>query len=289
MAGAVKVEESGVDPGGVEAAINRYRDLAKYLVTIFAAVGALLATGSQLSSIGKLSPADDALRLGAAVLALGVAIAAVFHVIQAASKVLRPVEISLDTIIGDTEVKREIERRPGLLLGTSNVKELKRGAAAILADEPDATVTPEEQARWREGIETVLDRAAVIMVRRTFEAAWKTMRRAGLLGAAAIAVFAWAANPGDDETPSDVVVSPAPALVEVSLTAAGREALGEALGEQCTERNSIRALSVGGEEGAPELVTLPERGCAAAQFTLAPELGYGAGGLSAPQPSTPTP
>ena len=36
--------EPGADPGDARAAIERYRDLAKYLITVFAAVGGLGAT-----------------------------------------------------------------------------------------------------------------------------------------------------------------------------------------------------------------------------------------------------
>ena len=79
-------QESLPDPGGVQAAIDRYRDIAKYVIGIFAAIGALLVAGTQLSSIGKLSYEDDAGRLAAAVIALAFAIGAVVRILHEAIK-----------------------------------------------------------------------------------------------------------------------------------------------------------------------------------------------------------
>ena len=285
-----KADEPNKDPGGVEAAINRYRDLAKYLVTIFAAIGALLAAGTQLSSLGELSLADDTARLAAAAVALAVSISVVVLVVEAALEVLRPVEMTLEAILADANVRAEIEKRPSLLLETGSVEELKRGADAALADEPDEIFTAEDQARWRRGVEEVLNQAALISVRRSFEAAWKKMLPAGVVGAFAIAVFAYAANPKDEATPASAVVSPAPVLVQVTLTPAGREAFKDALGQKCIARSAIRALSIGGKDGAPKLVTIPELGCAAAQLTLEAGLGYAASTVLAPTPEpSPTP
>ena len=65
------------DPGDVQSAIDRYRDLAKYLITIFAAVGALLVAGTQLASIGDLSFEDEPGRVIAVIAGLVLAVGAV--------------------------------------------------------------------------------------------------------------------------------------------------------------------------------------------------------------------
>src|SRR5213075_1286979 len=93
---APATKEEASDPGGPDAAVNRYRDLTKYLVTIFAAVGALLAAGTQLSSLGRLNLNDYPGRLLAAGVALTVAIAVVVVVIVMALEVLRPVDMTFD-------------------------------------------------------------------------------------------------------------------------------------------------------------------------------------------------
>jgi hypothetical protein len=287
---AESADEPSADPGGAQAAVNRYRDLAKYLVTIFAAIGALLAAGTQLSSLGQLSVTDDTARLVAAAIALAVAIGVVVVVVQWALGVLQPVEMTLDKIIATPAIREEIEKRPSLLLQTGSVQALKAAAAEALADEPDEIFTAEDQARWRAGINEVLDEASVVSVQQAFMAAWRKMLKAGIVGAVAIALFAWAANPPADDASASAVVSPAPVLVKVTLTSAGREALKNALGQQCTERSSIRALSIGGSDGAPKLVTIPEDTCGAAQFTLEPGLGYAASTTTAPRPKpSPTP
>jgi hypothetical protein len=55
-------------------------------------------------------------------------------------------------------------------------------------------------------------------------------------------------------------------------TASGRETLAGALGKACVTR-PVGALAIGGSEDAPRVVTLPQGGCRAAQFTLQPEWG----------------
>jgi hypothetical protein len=74
------------DPGSVQTAVDRYRDLAKYLIGILAAIGALMVAGTQLSSIGELSWSDDTPRLIAAFAGLAAALAAVVWVVWARAR-----------------------------------------------------------------------------------------------------------------------------------------------------------------------------------------------------------
>src|SRR5688572_14701807 len=99
----MSADDSGVhlDPGGVQSAIDRYRDLAKYLIAIFAGVGALLVAGTQLASIGDLSLEDDLGRVIAAALGLALTIGAIATVVALALKVLRPVEMTLEDVSAD--------------------------------------------------------------------------------------------------------------------------------------------------------------------------------------------
>lgn len=125
-------QASQPEADAIQVAIDRYRDLAKYLIGIFAAVGALLVAGTQLSSIGSLSWRHDSERLIACVLGLAAALLAVFWVMRRAVDVLRPVDLSLESIAEDRYLCTEIERRQALLAGAQSVSTL----AALLASSP---------------------------------------------------------------------------------------------------------------------------------------------------------
>lgn len=266
-------QESLPDPGGVQAAIDRYRDIAKYVIGIFAAIGALLVAGTQLSSIGKLSYEDDAGRLAAAVIALAFAIGAVVRILHEAIKILRPVEISLADVAADDKLRKDVEARPSLLGGADSVEDLQDQLASDLLED-------DERKGWLAVADEVMARGAYKKAQICFDAAWKPMLGAALVGAAAIAVFAWAANPPESET-ADPVMRPDPVELTFTLTDDGRQTLSGELGEECV-KGEIAALSIGGKEGAPRVVTLPTEDCETAQFTLDPELGTPIAADSAP-------
>ena len=285
---APATKEEASDPGGPDAAVNRYRDLTKYLVTIFAAVGALLAAGTQLSSLGRLNLNDYPGRLLAAGVALTVAIAVVVVVIVMALEVLRPVDMTFDQLMADPKLKTELEKRPGLLMGAANLAEMRELAENILDGDDDFGA--DVRSSWKTAVTRLLDQAIVIKVRSLFERAIKSMLAAGVVGAAAIAVFAWAVHPPD--APPGPVVSPKPSEVAITLTPGGREALATAIGKDCVKLPSIQAIAIGGTAAAPKLVTIPSHSCKPAQFALPAELGYPASTTPAPTPiptATPKP
>lgn len=257
-------DEPRPDPAGVNASINRYRELAKYLITIFAGVGALLVAGSQLTSLGALSWDDSPKRVLAAVLGLVVAVLAVLWIIWAALKILRPIEMSLDELTGDEKLREAVEARPSLLHGAGSLAGLSRITASPALDD-------KQRERWKVVADEVVDFAVFLRANQHFRSALTHMLVAALLGTAAIAAFAWGANPPEEET-ADPVVRPAPVLVEFELTDEGRDTLGGALGERCAA-GRVRALTIGGEEGAPRVVTIPTATCRSAQFVLADEYG----------------
>lgn len=257
--------ERGVDPGNIPLAIERYRDLAKYLVGIFAAVGGLLVAGTQLSSLGQLSWDDDRARLMTAVIALALALVAVILVLGRAVSILRPLELALADVADESGPRTAIEARPTLLGGARDVK-----TVAALVDPNNEAVDAAARARWSAVAAGIVEYAAYREMQRRFDVARMAMLAYAVLAAAAIALFAWAANPPDD--PADAVVAPAAAQVQVALTDAGREAFAGALGARCVKR-PLAALVVGGTRREPLLVALPRAGCAPAQFTLPPVLG----------------
>lgn len=262
---AEKAEEPRDDPSGVGPAIDRYRDLAKYLITIFAAVGAVLAAGTQLASIGKLSLEEAPERVLAVVLGLALAIAAIAGVVQRALRVLIPVEMSLDQVAADPVLTAKLDARSSILGGAGSVQRLRELLATDVLSE-------EDRAEWLQVVDDVLARAAFLRMEATFEAAWRGLLVWATIGVLGITAFAWGANPPEDDSP-DPIVRPAPVSVQLSLTEDGRAALSDAVGGGACARRPMTALVIGGTEERPRVVTLPHRSCKPAQFVLDPEWG----------------
>lgn len=256
--------EPQADPGGTQSAIGRYRDLAKFLIGIFASIGALLVAGTQLSSLGKLTWEHDRGRLLAAGLTLSVAVAAVLWIVRCALVILQPVEMSLDEVVAHTDLAAAIDARPSLLGGADCVADVK-------AQIGGPQLTDEERDAWLAVAQDVVDRAAFLQIQRAFHEAWIPMTIGAVVGTAAIAAFAWAANPPDDGT-ADPVVRPAPVAISISLSSQGRDVLEGSLGRACVS-GRISALAIGGSESAPRVVTLRRGRCKSAQFVLSSDWG----------------
>jgi hypothetical protein len=264
------------DPGGARAAVNRYRDLAKYLIGVFAAVAGLLLAGTQLTSVGMLSWDRDKARVIAAAIGLIVALGAVVRVIALALRVLQPIEISASDVEGDPSLKAYLESRPTALGGAGTLARVREMAnSSLLSDD--------ERAQWAGVLDDALATAALKRARDAFDGAWHGMLVAGVLGAAGIVAFAWAANPPKNSSASPVVNSQ-PMLVSVHLTHDGMAALRPPLGTECDE-SMLRALVIGGSQDAPDIVTLPEHACRSIRLVLSSELGLVLSSTTAP--STP--
>jgi hypothetical protein len=262
------------DQDGVQTAIDRYRDLAKYLIGILAAVGALMVAGTQLSSIGELSWKDDAPRLLAAFGGLALALAAVIWVVWRALDVLRPIDLSLAEIDRRPKLRKSIENEPSLLGGAKRVSVL----ATMVRDSP--LTSAQQRKQWREVATRVRNRAAFLEMQRRFDRAWREMIGAAVIAAAGIGVLAWAANPSEAPSPEPgpvaapaPVVAPVPTPVLISLTDGGRAALREAVGPRCPE--PIAGLAIGGSQARPVVVTTAvDPRCKPAQFVLSPTWGH---------------
>jgi hypothetical protein len=258
-------EPSHADLAEARAGVERYRDLAKYLIGVFASIGVLLVAGTQLSSLGKLSWEDDRARLVTAAIALAITVGTILWIVAAVLAVLRPVDLTLAGVRSDAKLTQVVEQRPELLGGADSVADVEAQTTGPL-------LSASERAGWEAVGRTVVDRAALAHTQRTFEAAWRPMAVGAVLGTAAIAVFAWSANPAD-EPAAEAIIDPAPAAVSIDLTNVGRQALDDALGSQCVER-SVRALVIGGTREAPRVVTLGTPTCKAAQFVLSDAWGH---------------
>lgn len=114
----------------------------------------------------------------------------------------------------------------------------------------------------------------------------KSARRAVLWGialaAAGMALFAWGANPPDDEKKAaPVALGQAPLPLHLHLTAAGcRRAQGRA---QCSTTD-FNVLSIGGTADKREVVTVPDNKCNTVRFGLDARPRHGQGVEAAPPP-----
>lgn len=259
------VDEPHGDPAGTQNGIDRHREIAKYLVGVFAAIGGLLLAGTQLSSLGQLSLQHDRARLCVAGGALIVALAAVIVIAALAVSILRPVEMSLADVVDDDALRNAVDCRPSLLGGASSVTALKLVASQHLSGAA--------RESWQAVIDDVVEDAAFRESQRRFDHALRWMITFAVTAAGAVTVFAYAANPPRLERGADAVVKPTPRPVRLSLTNDGRATLASALGSRCVTE-PIHALAIGGTLEAPLVVTLPRRGCAAAQFVLSTTLGF---------------
>ena len=76
------------DEEAAQASVERYRDVAKWLITVFAAVGGVLVAGSQLTSLGNLDLDEDRGRLLVALAGLALALAMAVLIVSSALRVL---------------------------------------------------------------------------------------------------------------------------------------------------------------------------------------------------------
>ena len=103
------------------------------------------------------------------------------------------------------------------------------------------------------------------------------------VAAVAISYFTWATSRVRITNP---IFQAPPSPVSITLTEAGRRALGSSLGEACVQQPSIQGILLSVDGGKFEVVTIPSTQCQVAKFTVDVDTGtVAAAGLT----STPTP
>lgn len=277
----------------MDAAVVQIREVVKWLIGGFAAVGVALAAGSQLAEIGDLEGWRLAAAFGGVLVTLiGIAVAILY-----ATRVMTPRAISLNRLVGEegsSEIGKQVRGDPSLLLGHGkSLAEFaaKRKAAVEAEDAAWATyevADAEEKKTLRSGVKRaeaerqrvdeamtwLFSYARFVEVSHLFKTALRTMFAAAAIAALGIAGFAWAAHPEgtDDEAAEATVVAKAPLAIEVDLSSAGEETLGDDLGASC-DTGDLSAIALSGTAEALEVVTVPSKSCALGRFVLTPELG----------------
>lgn len=267
---------------GISAAADRIRQTAKWLTISLATLGGVLIAGSQLSNIGKLQPSSS--RFVVAVVGGGVAAVAALIILALAIWVAVTPLVSLKQLVTNPPAGLGgTLRDPQFLGGKSTVAELdaayiaalnaRNTAFALLKQQYNdqnsvaAAAADAEFVSLSDTVNSLINAVAYMRLAYRWRRAGAALLACGVLAAAGIGAFAWAANPPDSvqasmATPS---VLTAPETVTVNLTAQGKKALRNALGPECPVTSALRALSLG-DTGAGMDVLIQQKGCATVRF-----------------------
>lgn len=277
----------------LEAASDRIRETAKWLVATFGAVAGALIVGLQLSDIGQLEGSD---RVIAAIAAFA-ALAAVILIVALASVVLARGRVPLGELASSKRSRRyrrlraALNRQPSLYghYGSAgalvdrveSVWDKQFRSWEIKQDRSKSNDEREQATREFEETKEVMPELIMLTkrlmafaraedIRLTFEWVRNTIIALAIIVAVGGAIFAYVDNaPSDAEKPA---VAQRPVAASLSLTASGKQKMGTILGSGCDlEQVPIEVLS--STKGGWEAVSIPARGCDAAHLAIEPEDG----------------
>jgi nicotinamide riboside transporter PnuC len=267
---------------GIHGAADRIRQTAKWLTISLATLGGVLIAGSQLSDIGKLQPSSS--RFAVAIAGGGIAAAAAVTILALAIWVAITPLVSLKQLVtqppaglGGTLTD------PQFLGGKSKVEDLdtaytaalkaRNSAFAMLKHQYNdqnsvaAAAADAEFVSLSDTVNSLIAAVAYMRLAYRWRRAGAALLACGVLAAAGIGAFAWAANPPDNvqasmATPS---VLTAPERITLMLTTQGQVALRDALGPDCPVTSALRALSLGETQAGTD-VLIQQKGCKTVRF-----------------------
>jgi hypothetical protein len=286
---------------GLSGSAGRIRETTKWIIAGFAAIGALLVAGTQLSSIGDV---DWTSQRGAAAMGGGVvAVVGISLAVWHASRVLTAGPIALADVTesrASKTVRKLIDDNVSLRAGFPNVTSLQieynravqdRTAAAKALFRPPTptagppsptTVAPASAATSRQqfrnatneyrfldgAVALLLRNASELEVRQQFTSARPWLFAGALLAAVGIGFFTWGINPpaSSDNAPRTVTLAPLD-VITVSLTPEGARLLGADLGSGC-DIQRLRIAVPRGITDAVEAISVPDGACNAVRFRL---------------------
>ncbi len=284
----------------LEKAAERIRASAQSILTAFAAVGALLAAGLQLGSIGDLT-VDDCARFSATIVGYLAGVVGVVWAIAAAATVATRSSVSLKWLtthpnsLAATTVNNDPVLRRSKPLDRLD-KELQDASAAanatwdeiIQLGDPGSDTTKKDKAqelaaqlagetaslRKLEAIRAdVLEVASFFRVKQAYDDARVGMAGGAILAAVGLALFAWGSN-APDATHLDAgeVLPKTPSEVTVILTDTGASNFADTIGEDC-DPTSVAAIAFAVDGDAYTVTSERTDDCNVATFTVDPEEG----------------
>lgn len=193
-------------PDHYEAGVLHLRDTAKWITTIFAALGAVLIAGTQVSNIGSLEWGP---RLWVALVTGALALTAIGRIIWVTVRVLTAGEVTIEDIASEPTGSKQVAwlRRHGLLQDYANAQEILDAIDRDFATSEDLWAHPTDEnkaARAQIGkqlrylhrvADTLLSGARYFIVREQFRHALKETFVLGAATAFLAVCFVWAANP----------------------------------------------------------------------------------------------
>ncbi len=279
----------GAGGSRLSAATDRIRETAKWMTVSLAAIGGLLAAGSQLTSLGSLPVFGP--RFWVAIIALFTAMVGAALILLAAVWTATTPALTLRSLATvDSAAARWVSANRQILLGFRRASALSaaydRAARSRLkafnAYQAHTGTDSRETAQLAIAVKradaelVAVDKiASAVLEAANFEQVahrWRWARLwlilGGLIAAVGIGSFAWAANPPADAAASSAEpnVLTSPQARTLHLTTAGQQALATELGCQ---QDTLHALQLGTTPAGPDLLVLRQGGCRAVRFVLA--------------------
>jgi hypothetical protein len=268
-------QEPAADQVDFEKSVDQVRATTKWILVAFAAVGTVLAAGSQLSSIGQFTWLD--LRMWVAVVAIVVVLAAISVSIWFVVGVETAGEVSLRAL--DPDDIKFVNENPALLDGYPSVEMLRHDYYRYIDKKYEASQAGNQDELnfamgWVEYLGAVvgqlLDAVRYDRVTRKFAQARNYLIVMSLCAGVAVVTFAWAANPEPAVTESAAFKTPTEGYV--MLTKSGQTMLADSLGEDCT-KHPVRVAVLSAESGSYDAVSIPTGNCELLRFTVNNETG----------------
>lgn len=236
-------------------AVDDLRTLCRWLLTIFAAVAALLIAGVQVSSIGHLSLNDP--RLWFAVVCGALTLVSIAVILATFVRVLTPATVNLKAL-ADLEAKNP---------NHPDIRYLIDGRYLGDRDRVSQLYTDYQQPNASAALSLRVDRVnATVLHHRTDRLFMQALRVAipmGLVTALFIAGFVWAANPPASAPGSFSM----PTEATLRLDAPGKAALSDIIGPSCVT-SDVDVIVLAVDNGVYDVVSTPSDRCKLARFSV---------------------
>jgi hypothetical protein len=278
---------SNGDFSGLSAAADRIRETAKWIIASFAAIGAALIAGTQLSGIGSI---DSNARLVLAACSAIVALGGVGWAIWEAGKVSTASTVSLGDLAESnqlSEVRQTIDKDQALLeghqgvgsLATSYGSWLRRRTEAYEAyfgqpsDETlriNAKIADQQVLTLSAIVQSVLLVASYLRLAAAFRSALRRIFLAGIIAALGIGVFVWnvsVANSGASQSVISSVDAGIPSNVVIQLTPAAAPLVDAELGKTCHD-TTLTGVALANTSNGLRVLTDADGQCSSRVLTL---------------------
>ncbi|MFD9885885.1 hypothetical protein ACFWZT_31020 [Streptomyces alboflavus] len=267
------------------------RAAARWMITAFAAIGALLVAGLQLQALGEI---EDDRWLAAALASALLALVATGSVIVFASYVLVAPSLTWDDLIRREttamialaqasgvqapsaatdldDLLRELvaatEMRAAPLASPRDLRQDLAAARQALAQNPSDDARQVRVQQIEETAAVCLHHANAWQSRYRYKILIRVLIPAGLLIAGCVVIFAWASHPPDKAPKVTKPISVSVYLLEQPEEGARSEITASCAGKR------LEGTAVAGTLSEPEVVTKPQPGCPAQRFTVTSSLG----------------